>query len=536
MRFYWIVLAVALGTACGRSSPAAPPLREIALPDLTRVDAAVQEQIRQQDNALRAVLARQGATEAERAVEFGRLGMLLQAAEYYDAAEPAFLNAQVLARNDPRWPYYLAHLYKNRGENDRSKVAFERVLELRPDDAPTLIWLARASLERGDATEAERLLARADRVAPRTVAVLAAIGQAALLRRDFSTAVARLEEALAIDPSAASLHSPLATAYRALGDTERADTHAKAWRNTEILVPDPLRQELDLALNSALSYELRGVRAMEARDLTAAAEFFRQGIKVSDISTPLGRSLRHKLGTVLYVTGDTNNAMELFNAVVSATATKTGDESTARAHYSLGVVMASRDRLDEAIKHLDAAIQQNPTYVEAHQSLGDMLRRAHRDGAALTHYAEALRINPRAPESRFGYAMALVRLRRYRDARDWITDAMQRHPDRTEFKHALARLLAAAPDDAVRDGRRALALVDELLGGPKSPALGETTAMALAENGRFDEAVAVQRKAIEAARSEGEPRDFAFMNANLRLYEMGRPCRTPWSDRDSAIG
>ena len=165
-----------------------------------------------------------------------------------------------------------------------------------------------------------------------------------------------------------------------------------------------------------------------------------------------------------------------------------------------------------------------------------MLRRAHRDGAALTHYAEALRINPRAPESRFGYAMALVRLRRYRDARDWITDAMQRHPDRTEFKHALARLLAAAPDDAVRDGRRALALVDELLGGPKSPALGETTAMALAENGRFDEAVAVQRKAIEAARSEGEPRDFAFMNANLRRYEMGRPCRTPWSDRDSAIG
>jgi len=179
LRFYWIVFAVVLATACGRSSPAAPPLREIALPDLTRVDAAVQEQIRQQDHALRAVLARKVATEAERAAEFGRLGMLLQAAEYYDAAEPVYLNAQVLARNDPRWPYYLAHLYKNRGENDRSKVAFERVLELRPDDAPTLIWLARASLERGDATEAERLLARADRVAPRTVAVLAAIGQAA---------------------------------------------------------------------------------------------------------------------------------------------------------------------------------------------------------------------------------------------------------------------------------------------------------------------------------------------------------------------
>ena len=498
------------------------------------MDAAVQEQIKRQHGALQAVLARKDATDAERAAEFGRLGMLLQAAEYYDAAEPAYLNAQALAPNEPRWPYYLAHLYKNRGENDRSKRAFERVLELRPDDVPTLIWLARASLERGDATQAEQLLTRADRVAPRTVAVLAARGQAAVMRRDFPAAVSRLEEALAIDPSAASLHSPLATAYRALGDSRRADAHAKAWRNTEILVPDPLRQELDLALNSALSYELRGVRAMEARDFKTAAEFFREGIKVSDIATPLGRSLRHKLGTVLYVTGDTEGAMEQFNAVVNAAGSATADESVARAHYSLGVILASRNRVDEATTHLTAAVQQSPSYGEAHQALGDLLRRARRDEPALAHYAEAVRINPTSAESRFGYAMALVRLHRYREARDWMIDAMQRHPDRSEFKHALARLLAAAPDDGVRDGPRALALVDELLTGPKSPALGETTAMALAENGRFDEAIAVQRKVIEGARSQAEQGDLAFMNANLHRYEMHRPCRTPWSDSGSA--
>jgi len=459
--------------------------------------------------------------------------MLLQAAEYYDAAEPAYLNAQTLAPSEPRWPYYLAHLYKNRGENDRSRAAFERVLELRPDDVPTLIWLGRASLERGDANEAERLLERADRAAPRTVAVLAARGQAAIIRRDFPAAVKQLEAALEIDPSAASLHSSLATAYRALGDTSRADAHAKAWRNTEILVPDPLRQELDLTLNSALSYELRGVRAMEARDFKAAADFFRSGIKLSAISTPLGRSLRHKFGTVLYLTGDVDGAMEQFTAIVNAAKSSGGDESTARAHYSIGVIMASRDRVDDAITHLNAAIEQSPTYGEAHQALGDMLRRVHRDEMALTHYREALAINPKSAESRFGYAMALVRLRRYREARDWVTDAMQRHPDRSEFKHALARLLAASPDDGVRDGPRALALVDELLTGPKSPALGETTAMALAENGRFDEAIDVQKKVIEAARSQPDATDVAFMTANLRRYESHRPCRTPWGDRDT---
>ena len=59
--------------------------------------------------------------------------------------------------------------------------------------------------------------------------------------------------------------------------------------------------------------------------------------------------------------------------------------------------------------------------------------------------------------------MALVRLRRYREARDRLADAMNIYPDQPGFAHALARVLAAAPDDGVRDGRRALALVQTLL-------------------------------------------------------------------------
>ena len=61
-------------------------------------------------------------------------------------------------------------------------------------------------------------------------------------------------------------------------------------------------------------------------------------------------------------------------------------------------------------------------------------------------------------------AMALVRLSRYADARVALETAMTQHPDQPGFTHALARILAAAPDDGVRDGRRALALVEALQG------------------------------------------------------------------------
>ena len=534
MRRLVLLASVALIVAgCGRAPERVSPLlREVSLPDLSRVDAAVQAQMRDRYASLQRVLAEDAVSRDDTGEAYGRVAMLLQAAEYYDAAEPAYLNAQALMPEDPRWPYYLAHLHKSRGERDRAMAALARVLDLRPNDVPALIWLGRMHLDQGDAATAEALFERAHALAPRQVAVLAGLGQAALARRDFARAVTLLQDALALDPSAASVHSPLALAYRGLGDAARAESHLQQWRNTEVLVSDPLRQELDLALDSGLSFELRGVRALEARDFPAAAGFFRQGAALAAATTALGRSLRHKLGTALYLSGDSTAAVEQFEEVVRFAPASGLDETAAKAHYSLGVVMASRGHDSEAIDHLSAAVRYSPTYAEALQALGDALRRAGRNAEALTHYAAVVRIAPQSADARFGYAMALVRLRRYGEAQGSLADGMRLHPQRQDFTHAMARLLAAAPDDNVRDGPEAMALVDRLLSGEKTVALGETTAMALAENGRFDAAADVQRQVIKAAQEAGLAIDIERMTANLRLYERGVPCRVPWADDD----
>jgi tetratricopeptide (TPR) repeat protein len=194
------------------------------------------------------------------------------------------------------------------------------------------------------------------------------------------------------------------------------------------------------------------------------------------------------------------------------------------------VLLASNGQTAAAIERLTTATRFNPNYLEAHMALGDVLRGNGRVQASLAPYAEAVRLNPRAAEARFNYALALVKLRRYADARAWLEDSVAAQPDRPELSHALARLLAAAPDPAVRDGQRALRMTQQLAAANGTTEVGETMAMALAEVGSYRDAVAVQRDVMEAARQGGAAADLRRMSANLQLYESGRPCRTPWPD------
>ena len=531
-----VVLIVALaatgGAACSKTETATAParqIRDVTLPDLSRMDATVQQQIR--DRYASVIEARKkGTGDADLSEKYGLYGMVLQAAEYYEAAEPAYLNAQDLSPSDVRWPYYLGHLYKSEGQTAKAIQSFTRSLDLGPNEIATLIWLGRLYLEQGQPEKAEPMFERASGLPPKNVAVLAGLGQAALARRDYARAVSVLEEALALDQSALSVHSPLAMAYRGLGDTGKAEAHLKQWRNTEVLVPDRLRIDLDLALESGLSYELRGVRALEAHDWDAAEGFFRKGVAITTGSTALGRSLRHKLGTALFLKGDVTGAMERFEEVARLAPPEGFDESSAKAFYSLGVISASSGRNREAIDRFSTAVRYNPNYVEALTGLADALRRGGRVEESLKTYAEIVRINPRATDAKLGYAIGLVRVRRYREARDWLTEATRVQPDQPDLALALARILAASPDGSVRDGTRAMAITEELFKGPKTTALGETLAMALAEVGQYEEAVKIQRGVLDAARRAGLQAEVREMAANLRRYEQRLPCRTPWAD------
>jgi len=459
-------------------------------------------------------------SDQDLAREFGETGKLLMAATDLERAEPCLLNAQTLAPADSRWPYYLGHVYRIRGPLQKAVESFERVLDLRPDDFPALVWLGEMRLAEGRAELAAPLFAKALARDSGSAAALFGAGRTALAARDFGAAAKYLEQTLARQPRATAAHYPLAMAYRGLGDLARAEAHLKLQGKDDPRPTDPLMGEIDTLVQTPEAYNVRGGQALDGGQWAQAAEYFRKGLEID----PADVSLRHRLGTALAQMGDAAGAGAQFEEVIRR------DPAHARAHFSLGVLMNNAGNYEEAIKRFSSALQHEPGYVPARVQLAGALARAGRPGEAVAEYARALEADPSQSEALYGRGMAFVRLRRYREARDAFAEGTTRFPDQPLFKLALARLLAAAPDNQVRDGRRAMAVVNELMKGPQSLELAETAAMGLAEVGRFDQAVEAQQSVIAAARSNNLEPVVRRATENLQKYERREPSRRPFAD------
>lgn len=517
-----IVLLV-LSPACRRlDGPGRSALEAVPLPDISNASAPVQEQIRVRYASLQAAIANARSPAAELAAAYGEMGKLFIAAEYLDAAAGCLRNAATLEPRDMRWPYLLGHVYRYRDDPPAAARYFEQALALAPGHVPGLVWLAEMRLALDEPEQAEALLTRAASLAPASGAVLYGLGRAALARKDYRTAVTRFEEALEGSPPRSRIHYALALAYRELGDEVKAREQLRLRGEVEIAPVDPLLDELARLLQNAAAYEVRGAQAVGAGQWEEAVRNLR---KASELA-PGNASTRLNLGTALFMTDDVRGALEQFEAALRI------DPRLVKAHVGAGIVLQARGRDGEAIAAFRRAVELEPAHLEARLSLADALRRTGRLRESIPEYAAVIAVDPAMSQAAFGHAMALVRLGRWGDARARLEQATATYPDQPGFAHALARVLAAAPEARVRDGRRALALVEGLMRSQQTPALAETMAMALAEVGRFAEAARWQREAIAAAGQGGPPGAAGRLAANLRLYEARQPCRTPWPDDD----
>lgn len=522
------LVALLASIALGMTDAGAQSLQEINLPDLSSLHPSVQKQLTQVYTTLVERLKADSPPEV-RADAFGELGKRFMVTRFNDEAERSFRNAEALAPRDFRWPYYLGHILRNNGDLSGAAETFERARLLRPADFPTLVWLARVYLDLARPLDAEQRLAEARSVDPSQPAVRVELGRAALAQGDYKRAVDHLTSALALNPEMTAIHYPLGMAYRGLGELEKAAEHLEQRATstsrravTEIPIPDPLISALGGLVQTPQLYRERGLDAAAAGNWTEAVKNFRLGVDAD----PNQAGMRVNLAAALDRVSDARGALEQYQQALRL------DPDLAEAHFGLGDLLERGGREPEALGAFKAAVAANPNFIAAQLRLADALRRTDQLEESLPHYRQVIALEPADLSARFGEAMGLVRLARYAEARDRLAEAMTIHPDQPIFRQALARILAAAPDDRVRDGEKAWKLVEGISKEESHPGAFETLAMVLAELGHFDLALDWQRLAMSTAARAGRPDVSQKMAANLARYVQRQPCRVPWRDDD----
>jgi tetratricopeptide (TPR) repeat protein len=132
-----------------------------------------------------------------------------------------------------------------------------------------------------------------------------------------------------------------------------------------------------------------------------------------------------------------NNSISLFEHTLDITV----DNNLA--HYNLGIVLAERGRLEEAIGHFSEALRIKPDDAEAHNNLGIALAERGRLEEAMGHFSEALRIKPDYAEPHYNLGIALALQRRRQEAMHHFSVAVKLKPDYAEAHLNLGAVIAS---------------------------------------------------------------------------------------------
>jgi len=498
-------------------------LMEVPQPDLAGVDAPVKDQIRASQAALAAVRAQSDAPRARLAAAFGKVGQTYQVYGFDDTAIACYTNASRLDSQPFQWFYYLGYLHQKNGDSEEAARDYQRALALNPRYNPALLRLGAVelTLDHPDAAKDSFTKARSQR---HSSAALTGLGKVAMTKHDYGAAVKDFTEALAIEPKASSVHYQLALAFRGLGDLAHAQEQLQVRGETEPDIEDPLLDQIDLLKGGRLSLVQRGGAAMRESRFADAVSAYDQLIRL-DPSDPIAYEY---LGVALARQGKRDDALKQYAHALQF------DPSSASAHYDIAILLLQERREEEAIVHFRQAVQLDPGLVMAHFQLANLLMRRGKVTDAEGEYETVVSLDPRNGFARLMQAIASVHLDSYARARTLLEDGAAALPGDPDIADALARILAAAPDPAVRDPGRALRIVAALVRNQQGNPLevGITLAMALAAVGQYQQAAAYQQAVIDQLEAAHQDVLARSLRQNLIRYQQGKICPVPWAADD----
>ncbi len=193
------------------------------------------------------------------------------------------------------------------------------------------------------------------------------------------------------------------------------------------------------------------------------------------------------------------------------------NSGSSHTHNNLGSALAEKGMLDEAFQHFDRAVELNPDNASAQINLGNALA-LHKEerNKALVHLRKGVELDPDSASGHNDLGIALARAGVLDEAIEHIQKAVARAPDAADYRYNLGRVLAAKGDfaDALTQFEQA-----SKLSRTEKPGILQMLAAMYSENGRYADAIATVRRALELANQEQDQALATSLQANLQRYE-----------------
>lgn len=202
--------------------------------------------------------------------------------------------------------------------------------------------------------------------------------------------------------------------------------------------------------------------------------------------------------------------------------------AVAKLYRDKALVAAPQERgkwLDSARSEFENARRADPNSLEVVAELGTLNMATGRSQEALANFQDALQKGLDTARVHGAIGSLLLEGRQPEKALPYLERAIALDPHETTSLNNLAWILCTVKKDSLRDGKRALELAQQACAATSysQPELLDTMAAAMAEAGRFDQAISLTAQAVQ--RMKQAHRDAKPMEARLKQFQAGRPVR-----------
>jgi tetratricopeptide (TPR) repeat protein len=161
---------------------------------------------------------------------------------------------------------------------------------------------------------------------------------------------------------------------------------------------DALSAAIEKVAEEAYELNMKGLDALEKKDLDAALNLFNQAIT----AFPQYSDALNNRGVVLYRRGDVGGARRSWEEAVKR------DPQYHVAYYNLGLLHVHSKQLDLAIKQFELALKHNKKFTEAMLKIGAVHMQQGGDAAALVWFGKAYKNDPKNTDAINFYSYSLI--------------------------------------------------------------------------------------------------------------------------------